>query len=147
MVKKFTFIVSLFCLSSLMVGCSNSLAVKVTEDDVVKYNTVVDKTIESYSNGVAFSQKVKDELFEFILTDKLPNNNSLTIHNKDTITDEIKEEFKNNILLDDFYFTSFGASNLREVIIFNSPKNRLITTVIWNTDGSIESLERVVIKL
>ena len=143
--KKSLKVISLVGLSLSLVGCGSSLTAKVNQKDVDEYNLVVEKTLKGFTDGVTESKLIQEELYEFILTDKLSE--SLKITTKDTLPVGVIEEFKNNILVDDMYFTSYGASNLREVIIFNSPNNRLIATIIWNTDGSIDSIRRVVVSL
>lgn len=143
--KKIISVVCLSLLTSQLVGCGSDISVKANKKEVEDYNLVVEKSLKGFTDGVTESKKVQEDLYKFILTDELVD--SLKVDKKDTLTDEVKDEFKTNILVDDLYFTSYGASNLREVVIFNSAKSRMIATIIWNDDGSMDSIERVVFAL
>lgn len=142
MKNKLSCVVCLGLLASQLVGCSGDLSVKTNKKEVEDYNVVVEKTLKAFTDGVTESQNIQNDLYKFILTDELVG--SLKVNKQDTLSEDIIEEFKTNILVDDLYLTSYGASNLREVVIFNSANSRLIATIIWNDDGSIDSIERVV---
>ena len=100
----------ILCLS----GCSYSNTnVKVKEKEVVDYNSLVTNTLDNYIEGVNFARENKKELISSILDGN--SNNDLFIGFVDSLSIN-KDDFESYKILEDSYFTSYGASAVREIL-------------------------------
>lgn len=142
----FTIITGLV-MTSILSGCEIFDQTKSQEKDVNDYNKQVATTITDYAASKVTAEKHKDELMNFLLKDE---GFDLLAKAKYSIAPALSkkqsEAFKihNSVIFDDYY-TSLGASSIREVIVIKGSKMTMYATIIWTKD-SIFSIERKVKK-
>ena len=131
--------------SSLLGGCNildKQQDMKLEE--IRTHNKLVDDTVNNFAVVKNFAEGNKEGLMRFILQDELWNWGHKA--ELEPLTDEEKESFKIKGVVYDEFFTSLGASGVREILVINGTNHRMYVTVIWGEEDII-SLERVVKEL
>lgn len=141
--KKSVLGVLILSSTMLFTGCRYTVTSKVVEDKVQVYNDTLDKTLKTYITVLSKAKENNSYLLDYLVTD-VNIASVLNIKDSDTLSEEYKEALEINGVVQDYYFTSYGATGLREVIILNSPRNTMYATVVWDEDGDILSIKRVV---
>ena len=139
MIKKLGVLV-VMC-SIVLCGCSDSLTTQVTKKDVANYNSGVDIALSSYSKLKEIATKNKEDVLLYLKSDI---NNNLTINQTDKLSSELREEFKVSSVVEDMYMTSLNSEDLVEVIILSGINKVMYATVVWDNDGTISNIYRVV---
>lgn len=134
-----------FCL--ILTGCS-STSLKVKQEEISKYNTLIKDTLSYYEECRLFAEKNKQTILNFILTDDKNKLGGLKTPqlNASALTKEDIASFSSYATVHDLFFTSYGATSVREVILIVSGNKRMYITIVWGKDEII-SFERELLKV
>lgn len=111
--------------------------------EVEQYNKMVEETLNSYVDMQIVAEKEKESMLKFVTKDSEWSwSDSYKVK---ALTPEELDAFQIYSIVYDEYFTSLGASAVREVIIISGYKHRMYVTIIWGQDG-ILSIDREVKK-
>lgn len=131
----------------LLSGCSVSpeFDLQAKKQEIEEYNRLVDSTLEAYKDSRTFAELNKEDLIEYLTKDTewglLPSENK-----PNTMTEEELKAFRVHGVIHDEYFTSLGATSVREVIILSGMGYNLFATILWDEDEII-SISREIKKL
>lgn len=141
-IKKLNVICGIALASSiLLTGCGQSVSSK--EKEVTEYNSLVKKTLDSFAEGKTYAESNQTNIIKYLVTGKDWNGVSSKEEGYDSsvvMSDSI--DAISTIYSD--YFTSTGASSVRQVLVLKGEGKILYATIIWTGDDVVSVSRRVV---
>lgn len=118
--------------------------VNATRQRVTEYNDLVKGTLDSYTSSKVNATKQKEAMIAYVTQDKEWSDVSIqTSLDVRPLTTAEKDSFELYGVVYDKFFTSIGATSLREVLVINGNDTRMFVTIIWSGDAVV-SISRVV---
>lgn len=147
--KRLT-LISLVTATFLLSGCSSFMGLNNSQQrqqEVAQYNQTVAKTLSSYGIAKKLAKDNSDNVYDFSIKDtSFPLLANAKQTGVEKLTKSQRKDFADysSIIYDDFY-TAYGASGVREVLVIKGANSIMYVTLIWGAKELI-SVDRVVQK-
>lgn len=122
-------------------GCTNSASVTAKRDEVERYNETVKQTISAYNACISFASDNRQSLMDIVF-----RNRYVPALYEERLSSMDLENILEDMILQDRFYTAYGATGAREIIQFGGYGERLYLTIIWGAENIID-IERQVVKL
>lgn len=105
-----------------------------------EYDNVADGTLDYYSKYRQLAEENTDTLIAYIL--KGEHNALFDKIQIPALTDDVKVSFVDYRVIFNDFFTSYGATSVRQVIVIEGER-KMVISVVWGREGVL-SIERTV---
>lgn len=131
-------------LSLALSGCSGLSDADAKRKEVEEYNTLVSTTVDTFTEVKTYAETSQRDLLGYLKNNTEWDNLSAKEEGSENVTPEVLDGFGTASVVYNDYFTSIGASAVRQVLVLRGDGYIMYATVLWGKDEVISLTRRVV---